>query len=91
LSYFFLDPPTNAIFGGPQIGTASRAVFGVPLEISLSVAQIADLPAVVFRCIEYLEGKNAEQEEGVYRLSGSSNVIKGLKDRFNLGDYMAVA
>ncbi|KAI0629199.1 hypothetical protein C8Q77DRAFT_1220392 [Trametes polyzona] len=62
---------------------APRAVFGVSLEESLDVAQIASLPAIVFRCIQYLEAKKAEQEEGIYRLSGSNVVIKGLKDRFN--------
>ncbi|KAI0763764.1 hypothetical protein BD413DRAFT_483510 [Trametes elegans] len=60
-----------------------RAVFGVSLDESLEVAQIASLPAIVFRCIQYLEAKKAEQEEGIYRLSGSSAVIKALKDRFN--------
>lgn len=60
-----------------------RAVFGVPLEESIEVSEIARLPAVVFRCIQYLEAKKADQEEGIYRLSGSSAVIKGLKDRFN--------
>ncbi|OCH91024.1 RhoGAP-domain-containing protein [Obba rivulosa] len=60
-----------------------RAVFGVTLEESLDVAQIATLPAIVFRCIQYLEAKQAELEEGIYRLSGSSAVIKSLKDRFN--------
>ena len=62
-----------------------RAVFGVSLEDSVEVAEIARLPAVVFRCIQYLEAKKADQEEGIYRLSGSSAVIKGLKDRFNAG------
>lgn len=62
-----------------------RAVFGVPLDESLEVAEIARLPAVIFRCIQYLEAKKADQEEGIYRLSGSSAVIKGLKDRFNTG------
>ncbi|OJT09652.1 hypothetical protein TRAPUB_13905 [Trametes pubescens] len=60
-----------------------RAVFGVSLEESLDVAQIASLPAIVFRCIQYLEAKKAEHEEGIYRLSGSSAVIKSMKDRFN--------
>lgn len=71
-----------------QPATASytpRAVFGVTLEESLDVAEIANLPAVVFRCIQYLEAKKADQEEGIYRLSGSSAVIKSLKDRFNAG------
>ncbi|KAF7798009.1 hypothetical protein EIP86_009219 [Pleurotus ostreatoroseus] len=60
-----------------------RAVFGVSLEESLDIAEIASLPAIVFRCIQYLEAKKADQEEGIYRLSGSSAVIKSLKDRFN--------
>jgi hypothetical protein len=60
-------------------------VFGVTLEESLEVAQIAGLPAIVFRCIQYLEKMQAEQEEGIYRLSGSSAVIKNLKDKFNTG------
>lgn len=64
-----------------------RAVFGVSLEESLDVAEIASLPAIVFRCIQYLEAKKADQEEGIYRLSGSSAVIKALKDRFNNGEY----
>lgn len=62
-----------------------RAVFGVTLEESLEVAQIVNLPAIVFRTIQYLEAKKADQEEGIYRLSGSSAVIKALKDRFNAG------
>ncbi|KAF9048281.1 RhoGAP-domain-containing protein [Hymenopellis radicata] len=60
-----------------------RAVFGVPLEEALDVATIAHLPAIVFRSIQYLEAKQADQEEGIYRLSGSSAVIKNLKDMFN--------
>ena len=63
----------------------TRAVFGVPLEESLAVSQIANLPSIVFRCIQYLEENKADQEEGIYRLSGSSAVIKNLKDRFNAG------
>ena len=68
----------------PALG--GRAVFAVPLEQALTIAQIANLPAIVFRCIEYLEAKNSDQEEGIYRLSGSNAVIKSLKDRFNAGE-----
>ena len=67
-------------------------MFGVTIEESLDVAQIANLPAIVFRCIQYLEAKKADQEEGIYRLSGSSAVIKSLKDRFNAeGDIDLIA
>jgi RalA-binding protein 1 len=75
--------------GAPDKGAPppmpSVPVFGVSIEDSLSVSQIAGLPAVVFRAIQYLEAKDADQEEGIYRLSGSTAVIKGLKDRFNMG------
>ncbi|KAJ7576788.1 hypothetical protein C8J56DRAFT_370482 [Mycena floridula] len=81
--------------GGEKQPTATyvpRAVFGVPLEESLDVVQIANLPAIVFRAIQYLEEKSADQEEGIYRLSGSSAVIKSLKDRFNMeGDIDLLA
>jgi RalA-binding protein 1 len=60
-----------------------RPVFGVPLNESLAIASVASLPAVVFRCIEWLENNKAQDEEGIYRMSGSSAVIKGLKDRFD--------
>jgi RalA-binding protein 1 len=61
-----------------------RPVFGVSLVDSIAIASVANLPAIVFRCIEYLEANKAETEEGLYRLSGSSAVIKGLKDRFDV-------
>jgi RalA-binding protein 1 len=69
----------------PAHASIHRAVFGVMLEESLEVANIAGLPAIVFRCIDYLEKMKADQEEGIYRLSGSSAVIKSLKDKFNSG------
>ncbi|KAG8726492.1 hypothetical protein FRC12_023357 [Ceratobasidium sp. 428] len=72
-------PPASTQPAAPVM----RAVFGIPLQESLAIAQIANLPAIVFRCIEYLEAKKADQEEGIYRLSGSSAVIKNLKDKFN--------
>ena len=73
-----------------------RAVFGVPLADAVAFARPADvdtdLPAVVYRCLEYLSEKNAIAEEGIFRLSGSNTVIKSLKDRFNMeGDVDLVA
>ncbi|KAF2765988.1 RhoGAP-domain-containing protein [Teratosphaeria nubilosa] len=73
-----------------------RAVFGVPLAEAVEFAHpsdaTTDLPAVVYRCIEYLIMKNAVGEEGIFRLSGSNTVIKALKDRFNIeGDVNLAA
>jgi RalA-binding protein 1 len=67
-------------------GAVARPVFGVPLAESIAISHIAEgleLPSVVYRCIEYLEKSNAANEEGIYRLSGSSAVVKALKERFN--------
>jgi RalA-binding protein 1 len=64
-----------------------RAVFGVPLADAVRYNHPVDadveLPAVVYRCIEYLDARNAAAEEGIFRLSGSNVVIKQLRERFN--------
>ncbi|KAK0660520.1 putative GTPase-activating protein [Cercophora samala] len=64
-----------------------RQVFGASLAEAVRYCAPTDirvpLPAVVYRCIQYLEHKNAISEEGIFRLSGSSVVIKQLKERFN--------
>ncbi|KAL1923614.1 uncharacterized protein VTP21DRAFT_8594 [Calcarisporiella thermophila] len=70
-----------------ELSPPQKIVFGVPLQVAVRVSRVKEgyeLPAVVYRCIEYLEAKNAEKEEGIYRLSGSSATIKMLKDRFNI-------
>ncbi|KAL6235138.1 hypothetical protein BDW75DRAFT_210322 [Aspergillus navahoensis] len=64
-----------------------KPVFGMPLvEAVRDCAPFdvdVDLPAVVYRCLEYLRAKKAELEEGIFRLSGSNVVVKALKERFN--------
>ncbi|RPB11142.1 hypothetical protein P167DRAFT_546496 [Morchella conica CCBAS932] len=71
-----------------QIGERlNRSVFGATLEEAVHLSKpfgvTVSLPAVVYRCIEYLEAKDAASEEGIFRLSGSNVVIKGLRERFN--------
>lgn len=84
-------------FGKSSTGPAAAAeparhVFGVPLEEALDVATIEDVPAIVYRCISYLQTKNAHKEEGIFRLSGSTAVVKGLRDRFDAnGDFDLLA
>jgi RalA-binding protein 1 len=72
-----------------------RAVFGAPLAEAVRYNHPVDadieLPAVVYRCIEYLDARNAAAEEGIFRLSGSNVVIKSLRERFNVeGDVNLV-
>jgi RalA-binding protein 1 len=65
----------------------NRNIFGMTLQEAVEFSQPlglgAQLPSVVFRCLEYLKEKKAIKEEGIFRLSGSNIVIKGLRDRFN--------
>ncbi|CAG8659810.1 10838_t:CDS:1, partial [Paraglomus occultum] len=64
----------KSMFGNPkkEVDT-SKTVFGVPLDQAIAVARIKEgyeLPAVVYRCIEFLDVHNAALEEGIYRLNG---------------------
>ena len=72
--------------------TNVKAAFGAPLADAVEYCGPRGidvcLPAVVYRCLEYLESKDAPREEGIFRMSGSNVVIKGLKKRFNAeGDF----
>lgn len=73
--------------GGNGQGAHIRHVFGAMLGEAVKYNSPADvsvpLPAVVYRCIQYLDEKNAILEEGIFRLSGSNIVIKQLRERFN--------
>lgn len=67
--------------------TNVKAAFGIPLAEAVEYCGPrgidACLPAVVYRCLEYLEMKDAASEEGIFRMSGSNTLIKGLRSRFN--------
>lgn len=83
---------TTSLVSHPAI----RPVFGIPLteavEFCMAPGSNVCLPSVVFRCIEYLEAKDAANEEGIFRLSGSNLVIKHLKEKFNTeGDFNFLA
>ncbi|KAM0721694.1 hypothetical protein Q7P37_002619 [Cladosporium fusiforme] len=79
--------PEKSASPGSQPDSGVRVSFGVPLAESIEsatpVGVTTELPAVMYRCIEYLTYKNAIAEEGIFRLSGSNTVIKALRDRFN--------
>lgn len=64
----------------------TKQVFGVSLEEAVRISRVSEgyeLPAVVYRCIEYLDAMDAVLEEGLYRLSGSNSTMKALRERFN--------
>ena len=65
-------------------------VFGIPLEDAVKVTKISktyELPAIVYRCIDFLETKDSILEEGIYRRSGNAAKIRALKAKFNKGKY----
>ena len=77
--------------------TNVKAAFGAPLAEAVEhcaprgVGDVC-LPAVVFRCLQYLEAKNAASEEGIFRMSGSNTLVKNLKNKFNAeGDFDLLA
>ncbi|KAJ2575328.1 Rho GTPase activating protein [Coemansia sp. RSA 1807] len=73
----------NPPFRGP--------VFRQPLERAVELTKVRDnyhLPAVVYRCIEFLDAKKAWLEEGIYRQSGSTSALHQLRSDFdNSRDY----
>ncbi|KAK4520385.1 Respiratory supercomplex factor 1, mitochondrial [Mucor velutinosus] len=71
--------------GSSACSTPMFQIFGVPLEAAIRVSRISEryqLPAIVYRCIAYLEEKKAIHEEGIYRLSGSSAQMSYLRQQF---------
>ncbi|KAF9980672.1 hypothetical protein BGZ75_008162 [Mortierella antarctica] len=65
-------------------------IFGLPLEDAVRFSKISastGVPAVVTRCIEYLDVMGVE-EVGLYRVSGSTTNVARLKAMFDHGhDY----
>ncbi|KAK7226624.1 hypothetical protein V2G26_014627 [Clonostachys chloroleuca] len=87
---FSTTAPSSSGYHGP-----AHQVFGSTLAEAVRFSPPHDvdvpLPSVVYRCIQFLEHKDAILEEGIFRLSGSSIVIKGLRERFNVeGDVNLV-
>ncbi|CAK7264815.1 Rho GTPase activating protein [Sporothrix epigloea] len=79
--------PAASAFSNGSGGGPARHVFGAPLAEAVRYNAPVDvdvpLPAVVYRCVQYLEARNAVDEEGIFRLSGSNVLIKQLRERFN--------
>ncbi|KAF9159649.1 hypothetical protein DFQ26_006314 [Actinomortierella ambigua] len=76
----------------PEGKTAGHVdqIFGIPLAEAVKHSQISPstgVPAVVTRCIEYLDIMGVE-EVGLYRISGSSTTVAKMKALFDQGqDY----
>lgn len=70
------------------IEPTSTAVFGSPLNKCLKLSSHTyqgkyEIPSVVYRCLEFLYKNRGIHEEGIFRLSGSSALIKSLQEQFD--------
>lgn len=62
-------------------------IFGSDVKNSISISSNFyngnyEIPTVVYRCLEFLYKRRAVSEEGIFRLSGSSALIKSLQEQF---------
>lgn len=76
----------HKLFGKKKENKNDKLIFGIPLEQAVALYHIHgnfELPIVIYRCIEYIEFRKAEEDEGIYRLSGSASAIQALKEKFN--------
>ncbi|KAG0017234.1 hypothetical protein BGZ81_010834 [Podila clonocystis] len=78
--------------GGQNLSRSesSEPIFGLPLQDAVRISRISPsvgVPAVVTRCIEYLDIMGVE-EVGLYRVPGSTSNVARLKTMFDHGlDY----
>ncbi|KAF1987797.1 RhoGAP-domain-containing protein [Aulographum hederae CBS 113979] len=71
----------------PLANPRIQAVFGATLMEAVEYTRVRGsdslLPAIVYRCLEYLKAHGAVAEEGIFRLNGATNTVKALRERFN--------
>ncbi|KAI0220639.1 hypothetical protein L0F63_005668 [Massospora cicadina] len=83
-------PTRSVLFSGwkpSSSSVSSGRVFKRPLAEATANSQIfgVPLPAVVLRCIEYLDNEGLN-EIGLYRIPGSSSLVSQLKSQFDNGE-----
>eukprot|EP00005_Dracoamoeba_jomungandri_P002096 CAMPEP_0174253966 /NCGR_PEP_ID=MMETSP0439-20130205/3325_1 /TAXON_ID=0 /ORGANISM="Stereomyxa ramosa, Strain Chinc5" /LENGTH=987 /DNA_ID=CAMNT_0015335303 /DNA_START=51 /DNA_END=3011 /DNA_ORIENTATION=- len=64
----------------------STKLFGVPLVDVVAAKDGSELPAIVEKCVNYLEMKDRLKTEGIFRLSGSAVLIEKYVERFDTGE-----
>ncbi|EDO15516.1 hypothetical protein Kpol_479p4 [Vanderwaltozyma polyspora DSM 70294] len=79
----------TSIMSSPKLPSSSyKNVFGSPLDVALSISSHTlqgkyKIPSVVYRCLEYLYKNGGLHEQGIFRLSGSSAMIRTLQEKFD--------
>uniref|UniRef100_A0A8C9EX26 Rho-GAP domain-containing protein n=1 Tax=Pavo cristatus TaxID=9049 RepID=A0A8C9EX26_PAVCR len=75
---------TSKVSPDPQF-SRERRIFGVPLEALTKNATQCGVPFLVTQMVEYLEIFGL-QRVGIFRISGSVNKIKELKQKYDQGE-----
>lgn len=75
---------TSSIFGVLLPEAVERSRVGTVKNITYPEEVVRNLPAVAYRCVEYLEAVGLD-EVGIYRVSGSTTEVGNLRNLFNTG------
>lgn len=84
-----VNQTADTTYGGNQMAAAEFSkdfLFGSSLRASMQLSQgevyNRVVPSIISRSLQYLLQTGAAYQEGIFRLSGSSSVIKMLKEKF---------
>ena len=89
---YSMKSDTSMMRSSPKYGNTQSfsqgVVFGSSIDVALKLSShsyqgVYEIPSVVYRCLEYLYKNRGIQEEGIFRLSGSSTMIKTLQEGFD--------
>ncbi|KAI0222151.1 hypothetical protein L0F63_007269 [Massospora cicadina] len=74
-SYYIMSPIAKSLLN-------PKVVYGLDLQEQLA-RDNATLPAIVVKCVAFID-KHGLQQEGIYRRSGSNSKVNRIRDLFNL-------
>jgi len=74
-------------------GNKKDAIFGTPLDEILGRPDHTDyeIPIVVDKCIKYFKEKEANNVQGIFRLSAGATMIQELKKAFDRGEDVSLS
>lgn len=70
----------------PLVKGKPAKLYGRPLEQAVANPDGSEIPAIVYKCIAYLDKEENVTREGIFRLSGSSNLIDKYVQRLDKGE-----
>lgn len=93
-TYNSLDPSNRELTGPKPLGQIThyaQPTFGVSIEDVIQYAGIDNVPLVVKRCIDVIEGYGLDIE-GIYRTSGNKSSVQRLKESIdsNFANYLLI-